>query len=277
MEERAHRIEVNRRRWDELVQVHLGSPFYDLEGFRRGGLSLRRVEREEVGDVTGADMLHLQCHFGLDTLSWARLGARVTGVDFSPEAIRLARRLADELELQARFICADVTELDGVLQDDFDIVFASYGTLNWIDDLDKWADAVAGALRPEGRFHLVEFHPFLRMFDPQSSDLRVVDSYFRGPEPVIMQEPYTYADPDANVTNAVNYQWPFPLSDVVTALLQAGLQITGLREFASIPERWFPHLVEDGEGWFRQPSGQPDVPLLFSLAAQRPHHTPEPR
>ena len=154
-----HRIEVNRRNWNERTPVHVASDFYDVEGFKAGRITLSDLEREGVGDARGRSLLHLQCHFGLDTLSWARLGARVTGVDLSDDAIATARRLNAELGLDARFIRANVFDLPEVLDEEFDVVYTAMGVLVWLPDLTAWARVVARHLKPGGLFYLLETHP----------------------------------------------------------------------------------------------------------------------
>src|SRR5947209_740824 len=167
---------TNRKLWDAWTKIHLDSEFYDVASFRNGErpIRIRDYEREEIGEVAGRSLLHLQCHFGLDTLSWARLGAEVTGADFSGRAIELARSLAGELGLPARFVHSDVYSLPANLQGEFDIVFTSYGVLYWLPDLSRWAEVVAHFLKPGGVFYVVEYHPFSQVFDDENaSELRV--------------------------------------------------------------------------------------------------------
>lgn len=166
-------IGANRARWDELVDLHLASDFYSVDAFRAGGLHLDAIERAAVGDVAGRSLLHLQCHFGLETLSWARLGATVTGVDFSPAAISAASALAHELRIDAGFLCCELDQIPRQLDAAFDVVFASYGSLCWLPDLATWAAVAARCLRPGGRLHVVELHPFACMFDDESDELRI--------------------------------------------------------------------------------------------------------
>src|SRR5919206_2445351 len=156
-------VESNRSLWDGWTRLHAHSEFYDLAGFKAGRSSLKDIELAEVGDVRGRSLLHLQCHFGQDTLSWARLGAEVTGVDFSTEAIRLARALNEELHIPARFIQSNIYALPDVLDERFDIVFTSYGVLAWLPDLDAWGEIVARYLKPGGFFYIVENHPLTGM------------------------------------------------------------------------------------------------------------------
>lgn len=177
---------TNRALWDEWAEINYRSFMYDAEGFKAGGISLRPYEVEEVGDVAGKDHLHLQCHFGQDTLSWARLGARVTGVDFSERAIRYARQLATELGLPARFVQCDVLDLPANLSGDFDVVFTSLGVLGWLPDLGRWAQVIWHFLRPGGIFYVSDAHPIVRVFDDTEgvTGLHVRYPYFPRPEPL---------------------------------------------------------------------------------------------
>jgi len=157
-------LAANRALWDEWTAIHETSSFYDLEAFKAGGSRLRDYEVDEVGDVTGKSLLHLQCHFGIDTLSWARLGARVTGADFSDRAIELGRSLAAELRLDATFVRSDLYDLPSVLDGQFDVVYTSRGVLGWLPDLGRWAGVVAHFLRPGGVFYMTEIHPVAQAF-----------------------------------------------------------------------------------------------------------------
>jgi SAM-dependent methyltransferase len=264
------RAEVNRAWWDERVACHAASGFYDVAGFEAGGLSLDEIERGEVGEVAGLDLVHLQCHFGLDTLSWARLGARVVGVDFSDPAIELARRLATEAGLEARFVCCDVYETLEHVGERFDVVFSSYGVLSWLPELRRWAEVVAGLLRPGGRAHLIELHPATCMFDDETTELRFRYPYFRRPEPTRVERSGSYAVPDAPTRQQTTYAWSSSISDVVTALLDAGLRIERFREFDSCHEQLRPFLVQGPKGRWRGPLGWPALPLVYALTASRP-------
>ena len=176
-------LDSNRALWDHWTKLHAASAFYDVDGFKQGTSTLMPVERDELGDVASKTMLHLQCHFGLDTLSWARVGAVVTGVDFSPDAIAMARSLSEELNIPATFLCANIYDLSETLDTLFDIVFTSYGVLTWLPDLDRWAQTVAHSLKPGGTFYIVEFHPFVSMLDDDGE--RIAYPYFRAEAPLI--------------------------------------------------------------------------------------------
>jgi SAM-dependent methyltransferase len=265
-------LAVNRAVWDEWTPINYRSAFYDVDGFRAGGVRLPAYEIEEVGDVAGRDLLHLQCHFGLDTLSWARLGARVTGVDFSEQAIAHARQLASELGHPARFVRCDVLELPTHLQGDFDVVYTSHGVLGWLPNLDRWARVIAHFLRPGGIFYITELHPFVWPFDDGDgvTELRVRYPYFPRETPLPFPVQGSYADPAAHVEQTIEYSWPHSLGEIVTVLASAGLRIDFLHEWPFL--YWsLPFLVEHPDRTWRLPPDTPgEIPLTFSLRATRP-------
>jgi SAM-dependent methyltransferase len=264
-------LEANRMRWDELTPLHARSAFYDLEGLRAGGLTLMSLEREELGDVAGKSLLHLQCHFGLDTLSWARLGAQVTGVDFSGEAVNLARSLSDELGIDADFICSDLYDLPHVLTAQFDIVFTSYGVLSWLPDLSRWAEVIAHFLRPGGTFYIAETHPFALVFydEDNAEGLEVFYPYFHATEPLRFEEEGSYAAPGAQVVHRVTYEWQHGLGDIINSLISAGLRIDFLHEFPCACYKMFPFLEQDENEWWRSKERDGSIPMTFSLKATK--------
>jgi len=262
------RLETNRTNWNERTAIHAASEFYDVAGFKAGGNTLKTIECEEVGDVAGKSLLHLQCHFGLDTMSWARLGAQATGVDFSNDAMELARTLNAEVGTDARFICSDVYKLPDVLTEEFDIVFTSYGVLCWLPDLDRWADVVVRYLKPGGTFYIVEFHPVLQTLESTASgETRPFYSYFRkelffaGDEPSYAGEG-TIASPQ--------YEWQHSLGEIVTTLVEAGLGIEFLHEFPYCYYQALPTMVQGADGWWRFPEKNDSIPQMFSIRASRP-------
>lgn len=264
---------ANLALWNEYADLHPGSEFYDLEGFRAGRNSLKKLEREELGDVTGKSLLHLQCHFGMDTLSWARLGAKVTGVDFSDRAIALAQGLSQELGLDARFICSDVLELPQTLHEQFDIVFTSYGALIWLPDLTRWGQVVAHFLKPGGTFYIAEFHPFAMVFDNDRgvTELKVRYPYFHSSEPLKFEVEGSYVDRDAKFKQTVDYEWVYTMGDVINALAGAGLRIEFLHEFSHCEYQMLPELMEkDAEGYWRLKKQTESVPFIFSIKATKP-------
>ena len=265
-------LQANRDHWNDVVPIHARSRMYDLEGFRAGQSALDALELAEVGDVRGRSLLHLQCHFGMSTLSWARLGARVTGVDFSDQAIALARSLAEELHLPARFVCSDVYAVPQVLPEQYDVVFTSYGVLCWLPDLVRWGQVIAKMLAPGGEFHIIEFHPMLQALDDAEGlqEARLRYSYFGRPEPLRWDEDGTYADVTAHVEHPVTYEWSHSLGEVVNALVQAGLRIESLREFPYCCYAFLPNLMEQrSDGWYWLKDHSESAPLMFSIRARR--------
>ena len=257
-------IQSNIKLWNGLTASNAKSPSYDIEGFKAGKLSLRELERSELGDVSGKSLLHLQCHFGLDTLSWARLGARVTGVDFSDKAIALANTLKQEVGLDASFICSDIYALPDVLNEKFDIVFTSYGVLFWLADLQRWAKIIAHFLRPGGTFYTVEHHPFANVFDENNeTDLQIYYPYYHTVEPQRAES----TDPDTGL-QSVEYAWNFSMSEVINALITAGLRIEYIHEFSYCNTKRFSFLEQGEDGLWRWKDPNNTIPMLFSVKAR---------
>jgi SAM-dependent methyltransferase len=263
-------MQSNENLWDHWAELHAESEFYDVASFKAGRLTLQDIEREELGDVAGKSLLHLQCHFGLDTLSWARLGAIVTGVDFSEKAIALARSLSEETGIPATFVHSNIYDLPSNLSGQFDIVFTSYGALWWLPDIEGWAKVVAHFLKPDGTFLLVEFHPIASVFDvDDSGDFRPMYPYFTRPQPMKfeVQGSYAASDPDYH---GVEYGWNHSMGEYVTSLIAAGLRIESLREYPVANWRMFPMMEQGADGWWRLPGDMGEIPLMFSLKATRP-------
>lgn len=260
-------FETNKRRWNELVNIHAASEEYDLNGFLAGENSLHNIELEKLGDVSGKSLLHLQCHFGLDTISWARLGAKTTGVDFSETAIELARKIAKKTGADAEFVCSNIYDLPKVHEGKYDIVFTSYGVLCWLNDMDEWAKVINHYLIPGGVFLLVESHPFMWVFDDASEELRVKYSYWHRDKPLSWEEDGSYADENAKLTNKKSYEWQHTVSDVLNALIKAGLTIDEVGEYPELVWASTPASKRvDGE-WFRIP-GDP-LPQCWSVYASK--------
>ncbi len=259
-------ITANRTLWDAWTRAHRESAFYDVPGFLAGRDPLNRIETEELGDVAGKRFLHLQCHFGMDTLGWARRGARVTGVDLSPEAIATARRLAAEAGIEATFVESDIYALDEHSLGTFDIVHTSYGVLSWLPDLDRWAAVVARHVAPGGLFHLVENHPFTMMLDECGVAIRY--PYLGAGRPVRFDSEASYAAPIEGGP-LPEYNWPHGLGETVTVLIAAGLRIRWLREYPRSPYPFPGYLVRRPEGDYGWPDGREDVPLTLSIGATR--------
>jgi 2-polyprenyl-3-methyl-5-hydroxy-6-metoxy-1,4-benzoquinol methylase len=265
MAEHANSFELNRALWNARTRHHVGSKFYDVEGFLKGAGSLSAHEQELLGDVRGKELLHLQCHFGLDTLSLARMGARVTGLDLSDEAIGEARKLALRAGLQAEFIEANVLHPQPALDGRFDIVFTSYGVLGWLPELGTWARHKARYLKPGGRLVLVEFHPAVWMFNNEFT--RVAWSYFNR-ERIEETEEGTYADTAAPIA-LPSHTWNHALAESITALLEAGMQIDRFQELDGSPYDCFASTVKGEDGLYRIAGMEGKLPMVFSVVATR--------
>jgi SAM-dependent methyltransferase len=263
-------FDANREMWDDLVEVNARSAMYDLEGFRAGRTSLRHIELEELGPVAGRDLLHIQCHFGMDTLSWAREGARVTGSDLSERAVERARALATELAIDARFVCSnsyDLPEQPELAGERFDVVFLSYGALIWLPDMARLAAVIAHFLRPGGIFYMAEFHPLFGTFSDDGQEA-FARSYFHDPDPLRYEESGSYAEPD-NPTVWTSYEWQHPVGEVVSALCAAGLRLEFLHEFDASP--WtVPGLEEVAPERAVVARWPGRVPLIYSIKATLP-------
>ena len=263
-------LTANQALWNTWTPFHLTSPFYNVEGFKAGRETLNPIELAGPGDVHGKSLLHLQCHFGMDTLSWARHGAIVTGADFSEEAIRAARSLASELGLTATFVHSNLYDLAQHLTGQFDVVFTSNGVLGWLPDLEGWAQVIAHFLKPGGLFYIVEVHPFVLMFDERRDDaeLHLRHPYFPQPAPLVEEEKGSYAAPDAP-TQGIAYYWLHSLADILGALLRAGLRIESFEEYPFMHWAFFPWMERRDEGGWQLPPGKGDIPLMFSLKATK--------
>jgi SAM-dependent methyltransferase len=263
-------MKTNLNLWNEWTSIHEKSKAYDLEGFKSGKCTLHSTELEELGDVSGKSLLHLQCHFGMDTMSWARLGAKVTGVDFSDKAIKLAKSLSKELNIEANFICSNIYNLPKVLTDKFDIVFASYGILCWLPDIKGWAEVISYFLKPGGFFYIIESHPFCNIFENESytKELKLHHTYFYSTEPTRYEPDGSYADRTANVVNP-SYEWTHSLGNIINALISAGLKIEFLHEFPYANYDVFPFLEEGEDEKWRLKGKEEIIPLMFSLKATK--------
>lgn len=252
-------LEMNRVAWDRRAATHFDSKFYDLPSFLAGETSLREIEMAELGDVSGKSLLHLQCHFGMDTLSWARMGATCTGVDLSPVAIKKARELTQELKLNSEFVCTDVYSFQRSGSAPYDIVFTSYGAVCWLPDLNQWAQVIASNLAVGGRFYIAEFHPIY--------DLLAGYSYFTQQQPDVEEEgTYTENGADAIARLAT---WAHPMSSVINALVGVGIQIERVSEFPFSPYNCFKGMVEREPGRFYLSHKGNDVPIVYSITGRK--------
>ena len=268
---------ANKANWEERVAVHLGERGYDLSALRAGRGTLNPIEEAEIGPIAGLRVLHLQCHFGADSLTLAQRGAaEVVGLDFSPAAIAAARRLAAELSLagRARFVEADLYDAMRAIPEPhaFDLVYVTWGTIIWLPDIAGWARIVAHFLKPGGCFYFAEGHPAALVFDDEKRHPDGTPGFFApyfSPEPIIAEDRRDYADPTAQLRNALQYNWIHPLASIVTELIASGLRLCWLHEHDSVPWRMFECLAREAPGRYCWPD-QAWLPLSFSLKAAAP-------
>ena len=258
-------IEINRQSWNSRIETHIKSEFYDLDSFLKGRSSLNDIELNLLGDIKGKSILHLQCHFGQDTISLSRLGAEVTGVDFSDKAIESVRQIAKETGSNAKFVCCDIYDLPNHLDDKYDIVFTSYGTIGWLPDLDKWAKIIADFLKPNGQFVFVEFHPVVWMFDDDFE--KIGYSYFNTGA-IVETENGTYADKHADLS--LSYvAWNHGISEVLNSLIKNRLEIKSFDEFDYSPYNCFNKTIEFEPNKFRIKLLDDKIPMVYAITAAR--------
>lgn len=258
-------VGINKKWWNTVAPIHYKSKLYNLPAFKEGKTSLELTEQEELGNVKGKTLLHPMCHFGMDTLSWARLGAVATGVDMSDKSITIAKKLRREINVPATFICSDIYDLPNVLDKKFDIVFTSYGVLCWLSNLKKWAKIISYFLKPGGTFYIIELHPFTNIL---SHDFKIFYKYFdKGP--YIDDSDGTYTDWSTPV-KGLTYEWSHTISNVINALISVGLKIEYLHEFPYTMYDQFPGFMEKNDkGQYVLKNKKIQIPLLFSLKATK--------
>ena len=262
--------DANRNMWDQFAKINVESQTYKTKEFLEGETSLNSIELEGLGDVKGKSLLHLQSHFGLDALSWAREGAKVTGVDFSEEGISISRDLAKKANIDARFIHSNIFDLPDVLDEQFDIVFTSYGVLVWLHDLKRWAEIVAHLLKPGGIFYIAEFHPFLWTLDNENpDDFTFIRSYFPQDKPYEFDVDGSYAESEKKIKPQVDYEWAHGLATIITSITDAGLQIKFFHEFNKAPFQMFPFFKKRDDGYWYYEHPDIQLPLVFSLMATK--------
>jgi SAM-dependent methyltransferase len=260
-------FKVNKDTWDKKVAIHAKSDFYSVEAFKNGKTSLNKYELEELGSVRGKSLLHLQCHFGQDTLSWSRLGAKCTGIDISKEGIKEAIKLNNQLGLDATFIESNLYDVPKKVSGKFDIVFTSYGVIGWLPDLKTWGKIIADKLKKGGVFYIIEFHPIVWMFDFLQTPPKLAYPYLN--KEVIYEEyKGTYTNSDADIISK-EYGWNHGLGEVISALTNAGLQIEFLHEFEKSPYNSFPEMQMENDGLFILKENQRMFPLLYSIRATK--------
>lgn len=258
-------FKANKATWNTKVNVHAKSDMYAMDAFKKGKTSLMKYELDALGDVNGKSLLHLQCHFGQDTLSWSRLGAKSTGVDLSDEGVALATQLNQELKLEANFVCCNVLDTSQHVKETFDIVFTSYGVIGWLPDLKPWGKMIAEKLKKGGTFYMVEFHPIVWMFDYLDNTPIMKYGYMQ--DEVIYEEyEGTYANQDSKMLTK-EYGWNHGLSEVINALTEAGLNIEYLNEHDEAPYNVLPNLQETDSGMYVTKDKL--YPLIFEIKATK--------
>jgi SAM-dependent methyltransferase len=262
-------IKANKELWENRTEAHLKSEHYDVSGFLKGRETLDPIDIREVGNVESKTLLHLMCHFGLDTLSWARHGADVTGVDISESAIAAAKELAKKANLDAEFIQSNVYNLPDNLKGQFDIVFMSEGVLVWLPDMEGLFQIVSHFLKPGGFLYLRDFHPFFYIFDDESDekDPQVRYPYFRGNAPMKFEFDSSYASGDHELKKMPQYEWNHPVSSIINGVVKAGLTIQFFNEFPFIKFPYLKILKKTEHGRWIFPDSENSLPMMFSLKA----------
>jgi SAM-dependent methyltransferase len=265
--------------WNKRAALHVqdAGGFYGVERFLAGGDMLHAIEASEIGIVAGKRLLHLQCHFGLDTLSLARRGALVTGLDFSPVAVAAAQDLSKRAKLDATFVEADVYDARTRIAGDFDIVYVTWGTICWLRDIRRWGAVVASMLAPGGHLYFADSHPSALVLDEKDGHLEPSFAWRTAPEePDRFTEAASYTGDALPGGPSTSFNWIHPISAVIVSLLDAGLRLEFLHEHEAMPAKLFPSMVSDGAGMHRLPPGAVPIPLSFSLAARKPSRAATP-
>ncbi|MCP2287650.1 class I SAM-dependent methyltransferase [Nocardia amikacinitolerans] len=266
---------LNRANWDERAAMHVAAPEYRVSRFLTEPDFLSDVVRFDLpllGDVRGLRGVHLQCHIGTDTISLARLGANMTGLDFSAASLAQARKLAEQAGAEVDFVEADVYEAVSALgAERFDLVFTGIGALCWLPSVERWAKTVAGLLRPAGRLFLREGHPMLWAIDETVTDRSTLGyPYFETSEPMVFAEDTTYVETDGRLEQTTTHEWNHGLGEVVSALLANGMTITGLTEHRSVPWNALPgRMTCDEHGEWRMIEHPERLPLSYTLRARK--------
>lgn len=259
-------FKINMDAWDKKTPVHVASALYNVDEVKKGGTSLNKIEIDDLGNVKNKRILHLQCHFGLDSISLTKMGAEVLGVDFSTKAIEQARKFAEDLNVSTRFLVANIYEVSKIVKEKFDIVFCSYGSICWLPDLDKWANVISKMMAKDAFFYIVDFHPLLHTFDCLLSDAR--RSYFCTDEPFKREWHGTYADYCSGL-ETIEYNWNHSIAEILGPLKNNGFAIDEFRELPYLPKEWFPNLVKGEDGFYRVNGSENIYPLLFSIKATK--------
>lgn len=269
--------DANKKNWEERVAIHVASG-YDLASFRQDPTHLSKVAKDDYGplrpylpnsSVEGLKLCHLQCHIGTDTLSFARLGAQVTGVDFSPAALEFAAEFTAELGLVARWVEADVLDAAAAVQDTFDVVYTSIGAITWLNNLDAWASQISQLLVTGGTFFIRDGHPMMYALDETTNPPVVRYGYFPTGLVQSWDDPSSYTG-DGTIKSTRTYEWPHSVSEVMTALLSAGLQIIAVDEGKTLPWEFSPDMIKRADGDYEWPAGLRNaIPCTLTIVARK--------
>lgn len=273
----ADRMRANQANWDNRTPVHAASRFYGInDPARQAEDWFAPFEWEDLGDIDGLDLIHLQCHLGTETVAFSRKGARTVGLDFSGESIAAAERIARQEGVDVEYVQADVYDaVDALAGRQFDVVYTGKGALCYLPDLRLWAGVIADLLRPGGQVYIAEFHPVIQSLSPKPDpgsgpELLLRHDYLEGRGAVERDATFTYTDGPALQANTRAYEWHHGLGEVVTALVVAGLEIARLRETDLFPVQRWGRMIRDESGWWRLPPTDPRIPLLYGLTAAKP-------
>ena len=259
---------ANQAFWDEIAPVHYKS--YDIKKLKQGKSLIDEIQKKEMGDVKDKSLLHLQCHIGTDSLSWALEGAQVTGIDFSGESIKIANELKKRLGLETRFIESNIYDLPDTLKEKFDIVYTSQGVLSWLKDIKEWGKIISHYLKPDGIFYIMEIHPLLYIFDDDKrGELTIKHPYFPGEKPTLWDDDTPDYSDGEYIPKNPTYDWTWSLGEILTSLIEAGLKIEFLHEYDRLFYKGLPDMVKDEEGWWFLPEYKGMLPLTFTLRAKK--------
>ncbi|MBK8157720.1 MAG: class I SAM-dependent methyltransferase [Rhodospirillaceae bacterium] len=267
---------INQARWDEVVAIHVASPFYRVKEFLAGEDILLPIESAEIGDLRGKSLIHLQCHFGLDTLALARRGAQVTGLDFSANAIAAARDLAREARIEANFVEGNLYDAPALVPERFDRAYVTWGAINWLPDINGWARVVAEMLKPGGELYLLEGHPFAFTLDQPDRELgsaavgvlQPAYDYFQT-APLVFDADTTYSGEDTKLRNTRTHEFVHGIGAILSALLEAGLSLTYFKEHDSLAWAMWPKMIEGPDRMYRMPASETNLPLSFSVKVRK--------
>lgn len=259
---------VNQAFWDEIAPIHYKS--YDIKKLKQGKSLIDEIQKKEIGSIKDKSLLHLQCHIGTDSLSWALEGAQVTGVDFSRESIKIANELKRALGLKTRFIKSNIYDLPDTLKEKFNIVYTSQGVLTWLKDIKEWGKIISHYLKPDGIFYMMETHPLFYIFDDDKrEELKIKYPYFPGKGPTFWNDDTPDYSNEKYIPKNPTYDWTWPLGEIVTSLIEAGLKIEFLHEYDRLFYKGLSDMVKDEEGWWYFPKYKGMLPLTFTLRVKK--------